>query len=95
VRLTKGRPAAVIDQCRTGIARAVAGFLPRRFREAAANRWVRDDLGQLGLRRGYGRLGLGYSQLGLRGASTSGVALATPAPSDFRSRSPSSAETIR
>jgi hypothetical protein len=37
------------------------------FREAAANRLgnVRDDLGQLGLRRDYGRLGLGFSQLGL------------------------------
>ena len=55
----------------TRIARAVAEILARWFRESAANRLgnVRDVLGQLGLRHGYGRLGLGFSQLSLSGGS--------------------------
>jgi hypothetical protein len=74
----------------TGIARAIAGILARRFREAAAKRLgnVRDDLGQLWLRRDYGRLGLGFSQLGLSGGVTSGVALAPPAPSSLGPNKP-------
>jgi hypothetical protein len=80
----------------TGIARAIAAILARRVREAA-NRLgnVRDDLGQLWLRRDYGRLGLGFSQLGLSAETRFGTRRGVSVPTVIASLGPNKTRPLR